>query len=264
MCFLTAFAIRIRNVTLHHDSVCVVFFRNFLTALIIASAPFLTLNPTCCSCISAMVWSECWSTATDSISFRGVSRSAIGSNFVLFDPSGLSTSLVSGTMLARSHSRFSSLFARPIIHTWAQFTNELSPSGTYRSAFKWEFLVLDLPGSAPLFIISSLAGTLLLESGLIFQASLLHSSISSFIFVHSPSGKSSLGSFAWIIFVVSSPGVACLLASQHDLFRRSQASVVCFEDCSVHFPEVRLFFVLQLVGVRVFLSSSSCCFMSAL
>ena len=46
------------------------FFRNFLTALFIASAPSLTLNPTCCSCISAMMWSACWSTATDSISFR--------------------------------------------------------------------------------------------------------------------------------------------------------------------------------------------------
>ena len=45
----------------------------------------------------------------------------------------------------------------------------------------------------------------------VFQASLLHSSISSFIFFHSSSGKSSLGNFAWIIFVVSSPAVACLL-----------------------------------------------------
>ena len=45
---------------------------------------------------------------------------------------------------------------------------------------------------------------------------------------------------------------SCLFASHHDLFRCSQTSIVCFEYCSVHFPEVCLLFVLQLVGVRVF------------
>ena len=66
------------------------FFKSFVTALIIASAPSLTLNPTWCSCISAMMWSAYWSTATDSISFRRVSRSAIGRSFVFFDQSGYS------------------------------------------------------------------------------------------------------------------------------------------------------------------------------
>ena len=90
--------------------------RNFLTALIIASAPSLTLNTTCCSCINAMVSSACFSKATDSNISREISKNAIGRNSVLFDPSGLSTSLVSGTMLARSHSRVQSLFAKNIIH----------------------------------------------------------------------------------------------------------------------------------------------------
>ena len=39
-----------------------------------------------------------------------------------------------------------------------------------------------------------------------------------------------------------------LRAPQHDLFRSSQATIVCFEYCSVHFPEVGL--------------SSSCCFLN--
>ena len=233
------------------------FFRNFLAALIIASAPSRTLNPTCRSCISAMMWSACWSTATDSISFRGVSfQECCGRNFVLFDPSGLSTSRVNGTMLARSHNRVSSLFAKPIIHTCAQFTNVVSPSSTFCSAFRWE-----RPRPAWFStILCHLQPCQHSSPGEWFdlQASLLHSSISSFIFCHSSSGKLSLGSFcmdqlcrffAW----------SCLFASHHDLFRCSQTSIVCFEYCSVHFPKVRLLFVLAF-----FLSSSSCCFVSAL
>ena len=45
------------------------------------------------------MWS-CWPTATDSISFRGVSKSAIDRSFVFLDPS-------SGTMLAFRHSSVS-------------------------------------------------------------------------------------------------------------------------------------------------------------
>ena len=70
------------------NTLFVSFLRSFQSAL--------TLNSTCCSCINAMMWSACWSSATDSISFRGVSRSAISRSFVFFDPSGLSTSLDSG------------------------------------------------------------------------------------------------------------------------------------------------------------------------
>ena len=193
---------------------------NFLTAFFIASAPSLTLKPTCCSCISAMMWSACWSTAADSISFRGVSQSAIGLNFVFFVPSGLSISLISGTMLVVSqlclpspsstsepNSRMSSILQERI----AEVSGGNFSFSTYR-----------VPHHV---VISSLARTLHLESGFIFQAIFLHFSLSSFILANSSSGKSSLGSFAWIIFVVSSPGDACVLlnmicfaALKHPLF----------------------------------------------
>ena len=182
-----------------------------------------------------MMWSACWSTATDSISFR--TPPAVPASVQYF-------SCQRNNVGSQPQSCFHLCLP--------------GPSSTSGRAFRWEFLVLDLPGSAPFFVISSFASTLLLESGLIFQASLLHSTISLFIFVHSSSGKSSLGSFAWIIFVVSSPGVACLLPNMI-CFRRSQAPVVC----SVHFPEVCL---CPPIGWSscFFLSSSSCCFMCAL
>ena len=182
LCVLTAFSTAkcVRNVTLHQNFVRVIL-PDFLTALTIFSVPSLTLNPTFCSFISAMMWSACWSTATNSISFR--ESPEVQSVVVLF-PSirqGCALLLSAKTMLARSHRLASASIAKPIIHMWAQFTQQLSPSGTYCIAFRWEFLVLDLPGSEPFFVISSLARTLLLESDFIFQASLLHSSI----FIHS-------------------------------------------------------------------------------
>ena len=83
------------------------------------------------------MWSACWSTATDSISFREVSRSAVGRSLVCFVPSGLSTYLISGTVLALSHSCLSVLFAFPHrpLHEGAQafgYVMQCSPVGVSR------------------------------------------------------------------------------------------------------------------------------------
>ena len=127
---------------------------------------------------------------------------------------------------------------------------ELRPSGTYRSAFMWEFLVLDLRGSAPFWATSRPARSLLFDRGWTFQDRFLALfDLSSFMLAHSSSNMSSLG--------VALPGSSLsflhwcsLCASHHDLIRSSQASVVRFEDCSVHSAEVNLFLVFGLFGVR--------------
>ena len=113
----------------------------------------------------------------------------------------------------------------------------LSPSGAYCSAFRWEFLVLDLPGSAT--VLRHLQPRQHSSPGewfdlpgqfLAFLDLFVH--LRPFFFGQVVSQKFCLDHLCRFL------SWSCLLASQHDLFRRSQTSIVCFEYCSVPFPEV--------------------------
>ena len=76
---------------------------------------------------------------------------------------------------------------------------ELKPSSMYCSAFRWEFLVLDLPGSAPFSDISSLIKILPHGQGLYLPSQFL-----AFfdLFIHTR---------PLVLFDVSLQKVACLL-----------------------------------------------------
>ena len=126
---------------------------------------------------------------------------------------------------------------------------ELRPSGYTLQSFQVGVPLPRLSWFSTVFLaLSNLSRILLLEKGWTFQANFLHSSISACTLAQFSSDMSSRGSFA---SVSSSHHLAQRMSSHHDLFRGSQASIVCFDDCSVDSPEVSLLLVLKLVGAEI-------------
>ena len=119
----------------------------------------------------------------------------------------------------------------------------------YCSAFRWEFLVLDLPGFSTLLscpvspeaVSSKRAGP---SKAVSCTLRCLHS-FSPIRLQTCHLWELCLDQFRRLITWCS------LFASHHDPFRSSQASFGCFEDCSVDSPEVSLFLVLKLVGAQI-------------
>ena len=155
-----------------------------------------------------------------SISFQGVSKRTIGRSFIFFNPSGDNVGLQPKLCLSCSPS--------PSSTSEPSFLEEFRPSCMYCSAFRWALFILDLPGSAPFFVISSLFDLIIQFCPLLYKQ---------FI-----SRKFCLDHLCRLF------AGCCLFAPHHGLLRSSQASIVCFEYRSVHPSEVSLFLVFQLVG----------------